>query len=127
MLYPTELMGNAVAHLYARIIKFMIQAMRWYKQSKSIQTFSAIAKPWTLDFKDNVDDIAAQSRYIDELSGTASKVELRDTHLDLLQARAEVREVRLEIRSLADIVNTRVDQLLQTRLGKINVYCNSCT
>ena len=123
MLYPTELMSNAVAHLYARIIRFMIQAMKWYKQGKLVHTFSAIAKPWTLDFKDNVEDIAAQSRYIDELSGTASKAELRDTHLDLLQTRAEVREVRLEIRSLADIVNARVNQLLQTRFGKFKIYC----
>jgi len=122
MLYPTELMSNAVAHLYARIIKFMIQAVKWYKQGKFVHTFSAIAKPWTLDFKDNVEDIAAQSRYIDELSGTASKAELRDTHLDLLQTRAEVREVRLEIKSLADIVNTRVNQLLQTKHGKFKIY-----
>jgi hypothetical protein len=119
MLYPTELMSNAVAQLYARIIKFMIQAMKWYKQSKFVHTFSAISKPWALNFKDNVEDIAAQSRYIDELSGTASQAELRDTHLELLGTRAEVREIRIEIRSLADLVNARANQLLQTTLCKL--------
>jgi hypothetical protein len=127
MLYPTDLMSNAVAHLYARIIKFMTQAMKWYKQGKFVHTFSAISKPWTLDFKDDVEDIAAQSRYIDELSGTASKAELRDTHLELLETRAEVREVRIEIRSLADLVNARANQLLQTTLGKFIIYSKFST
>jgi hypothetical protein len=118
MLYPTDLMSNAVAHLYARIIKFMIQAVRWYKQGKFVHTFSAISKPWALNFKDDVEEIAAKARYIDELSGTASKAELRDTHLELLGTRAEVREARIEIRSLVDLVNARANQLLQTTLGK---------
>jgi hypothetical protein len=120
MLYPTELMSNAIAHLYARIIKFMIQAVKWYKQGKLAHAFSAVSKPWALNFKDSVDDIAAQSRYIDELSGTASQAELRDTHLELLGTRAEVREIRIEIRSLADLVNARANQILQTTLCKSN-------
>jgi hypothetical protein len=122
MLYPTELMSKAVAYLYAQIIKFMVQAMKWYKQGKFLHTFSAISKPWTLNFKNNVKDIAAQSRYIDELSSTASKAELRDTHLELLVTRAEVREARIEIRSLVDLVNARANQLLQTTLGKCIIY-----
>lgn len=127
MLYPTGLMNNAVAHLYARIINFMIQAVKWYKQGKFVHTFSAISKPWALSFKDNVEDIAAQSRYIDELSGTASQAELRDTHIELLETLAEVREVRVEIRSLVDLVNTRTNQLLQTTLGKFMVRSNVTT
>ncbi len=45
MLYPTELMRNAVAYLYARIIKFMIQSRKGYIQGKRVHTFSAISKP----------------------------------------------------------------------------------
>jgi nitrate reductase beta subunit len=127
ILYPTCLMSNAVAHLYARIIKFMIQATKWYKQGKLVHTFSKISKPWTLNFKDNVDDIAAQSRYIDELSGIASKAELRDSHLELLETRAEVREVRIEIRSLADLVNARANHLLQTSLCRFIIYIKFST
>jgi hypothetical protein len=127
MLYTTDLISKAIAHLYARIIKFMIQAMKWYKQGKFVHSFSVISKPWTLNFKDNVEDIAAQSRYIDELSSAASKAELRDTHLELLETRAEVREARIEIRFLADLVNARANQLLQTTLGKRMIYSKSST
>jgi hypothetical protein len=110
-------MRDAVAHLYAHILKFMAQAVKWYKQSKLTHTFGAIAKPWALSFKDNFDEISAKSRYIDELSGTASKAELRDTHLDIIMSRAEIRDTRIEIRYLADLFNSRTNLLLQNSLG----------
>lgn len=114
ILYPTNLMKDAVAHLYARILKFIVQAIKWYKQGKFVHTFGAIVKPWALSFKDILDDIAAQSRYIDELSSTGSKAELRDTHLDIIKTRAEIREARIEIRGLADLFNEKTNHLVQT-------------
>lgn len=110
-------MKDAVAHLYAHILKFMAQAVKWYRQSKFAHTFGAIAKPWALSFKENLDDIAVKSRYIDELSSTASKAELRDTHLDLIKTHAEIRDARIEIRCLAELVNARTSLKAQTALG----------
>ena len=72
-LYPTDLMSGALAQLYAHLMKFMITATKWYKRGKLAHALSAVSKPWALSFKDSVDDIAAASRYIDELSGTASR------------------------------------------------------
>ena len=109
MLYITDLMSKAIAYLYAQIIKFIIQAMKWYKQGKFMHTFSIISKPQTLNFKDNIKDIAIQSRYINELLSATSKAELRDTHVELLESRAEVREARIKIRFLTDLINARVD------------------
>lgn len=115
-------MGDAIAHLYAKILKFVVQAVKWYKKNKFVHAFGAIGKPWALSFKDDVQDIAAQSRYIDELSSSASKAELRATHIDLLEAHAEVREARIEIRYIADLIKAKTVLLAQNPLGIKSKY-----
>jgi hypothetical protein len=111
-------MRNAIAQLQARVLKFLLQAVKWYKQGKISHTFGAIAKPWALNFKENTESIAEQSRYIDELSSIASKAELRDTHISLVKARVDIQDVRMEIRCLADLVSTRTNQLVQSAKGE---------
>lgn len=51
VLYPTVIMKETVARLYAHIIQFVIHAVRWYKQGKFTHAWASTAKPWALSFK----------------------------------------------------------------------------
>jgi hypothetical protein len=96
VLYPTDLMKETIAKLYAYIIKFVIHAVRWYKQGKLAHAWAAVAKPWALCFKTHFEDIAEQAQQIEALARSASRAELRDTHL-------EIREIRNELRRLIQL------------------------
>ena len=105
ILYPTEMMKNAVARLHAYIIRFVIHAVRWYKQGKFAHAWAAIAKPWALSFKGHLEDISRQAEMVKEFAHSASRAEYRDAHLEmrethdeLQKAREELRDARLEIK-----------------------------
>lgn len=44
-LYQTERVKEEVARLYACIVNFIIQAIRWYRQGKLLHIWTAISKP----------------------------------------------------------------------------------
>ena len=113
ILYPTNLMRDAVAHLYAQIIKFLQKAVTWYKKGKLAHAWGSIAKPWALNFQDNVEDIKALSQRVDELASTAEKAELRDVHREVLETRGEVQLVHSLIQNLREVVGDKVEEMLQ--------------
>jgi hypothetical protein len=104
VLYPTQQMKMAVSHLYAQLIRFMLRATRWFKRGKLMHCFGAIARPFGLDFKDDIEKVDEVSRNIDELASAAAKAELRDTHLEVSETRAELREARTEIHRLGEFI-----------------------
>jgi ppGpp synthetase/RelA/SpoT-type nucleotidyltranferase len=59
--------------------------------------WTAIARPWELSLKEHVDNIEEVSRRIDQLASSASKAELRATHLEVHQVRAELKDVKLQV------------------------------
>jgi hypothetical protein len=75
-------MKGAVAILYARILEFLQRAAKWYREPKAKHALMAIVKPYSLHFKDLLEDIASQSREIDRLAASGSMAEQRDMHLD---------------------------------------------
>lgn len=83
VLYPTQRMQDAVSQLYAKIIEFIMMAVKWYKKGKLAHSFTAITKPFNLGFKPIIEDITERSRRIDELASAASKAELRDLHISI--------------------------------------------
>ncbi|WQF76109.1 hypothetical protein CDEST_01123 [Colletotrichum destructivum] len=83
VLYPTQRMQDAVSQLYAKIIEFIMMAVKWYKKGKLAHSFTAITKPFSLGFKPIIEDITERSRRIDELASAASKAELRDLHISI--------------------------------------------
>jgi len=85
ILYPTERVKEAVAQLYAHIIKFIQFAVRWYKKGKIAHSIAAILQPFQISCKDIVEEIAECSRRVDSLASAASKAELRDLHITVLQ------------------------------------------
>jgi hypothetical protein len=143
ILYPTEMMKEAVARLHAYIIRFIIHAVRWYKQGKFAHAWAAIAKPWALSLKYHLDDIGRQAERVKELAGSASMAESRDAHLEmrethneLQKAREELRNARLEIketrndlqkaveyiRNFADRSSSDTQQLIQMAVASQSVH-----
>ncbi|KAI4592676.1 hypothetical protein KJ359_010578 [Pestalotiopsis sp. 9143b] len=92
-LYPTEEMQNGIANVYAKILDFVLESVKWYKKSKLQHAFSAVVKPYKLSFKDIVDEIAERSRQVDELANAASKAELRDVNLEVGALRREIQQI----------------------------------
>lgn len=104
VLYPTTMMQDVLARLYANIIQFMSQAIDWYRQGKLKHSVSSIFRPWALSFEGTVESIKEDSIRLDKLADIAAKAELRDTHV-------EVVEMRQENRKLADFITTRMSQI----------------
>ncbi|KAH0565264.1 hypothetical protein GP486_001345 [Trichoglossum hirsutum] len=80
ILYPTKRMKNAVAELYAYLIKFLIRAHDWYQESTLRHLLHSITRPVELRYKDLIEKIAACSRDIDQLAVSGAQAEQRDMH-----------------------------------------------
>jgi len=93
ILYPTQAMKNMIAELYAYIMLFTTRAICWYKRGKFAHAFGAIARPWALNWKDDVDGIAEQSQKVDSLAQIAARAELRDTRLEVKSLRSELKDM----------------------------------
>jgi hypothetical protein len=100
-------MKEAVAHLYALIINFLIRAKDWYEEGKLRHAMNAFARPAKLRYDDIILDIEMWTKEIDQLSTASARAEQRDIHLELkeLSRRQDEREkesrmVLLEIQKL---------------------------
>lgn len=76
-------MKEAVALVYAKIIEFELLAVKWYKKGKLMHSIAAVVNPFSLSFKDIIEDITQYSRRIDQLASAASKAEIRDLHIQV--------------------------------------------
>ncbi|MCJ1423674.1 hypothetical protein MMC29_001558 [Sticta canariensis] len=93
ILYPTHAMMENAARLYAHILRFSRRAIVWYRHGKLKHCWDAIARPWAVGFKDELEEIEQRSRQMDSLASAASKAELHDTHLELTEARKKLLRV----------------------------------
>ncbi|KAL6407249.1 nacht domain protein [Ilyonectria robusta] len=97
-LYRTDRIQQAVSMVYAKIIEFSIRAIKWYKKNKLKHSITSIIKPFSLSFKDIVDEISDRSRTVDELASAAAKAEIRDLHINvrhLTQGFNELKEIMI--------------------------------
>lgn len=117
ILYPTKGMKSVVAQLYSSIMKFVQEAIRWYKQGKVAHTWNSIAKPWALSFEANVQEIDEQARRVDDLSRDALKAEVREAHCEIKEARKEIQETRLQIGKLEDLIKSEAQAAMQVALS----------
>lgn len=85
ILYPTARMQEAVSLLYAKIMEFVVKAIKWCKKSKTKHAIAAITHPFELKFKPIIDDITRRSRGVEELANAAVKAEIRDLHFTVHQ------------------------------------------
>ena len=83
LLYPTRRMKQAVANLYAYIIRFLIRAQAWYQESKLLHALHAFTRPAELRYADLIEEIEACTRTVCSLASAGAQAEQRDMHLKL--------------------------------------------
>ncbi|KAI6758222.1 hypothetical protein HG530_010462 [Fusarium avenaceum] len=83
ILYPTVRVKQAVSNLYANLVRFFIRAYEWCQEGKLRHLLHSITRPPQLRYQDLLEDIAANSREIDQLAASSARVEIRDINLKL--------------------------------------------
>ena len=83
LLYPTRRMKQAVADLYAYILRFLIRAQNWYQESKLLHALHSFTRPAELRYADLIEEIEACTRTVDRLASAGAQAEQRDMHLKL--------------------------------------------
>ncbi|KAF2267733.1 hypothetical protein CC78DRAFT_456466 [Lojkania enalia] len=89
-LYPTRRIMDAAEELYAYIIQFFIRAHDWYREGTFRHILHSITRPAELRYDDLLENIAGCSRYISELTVSASQVELRNVHKTLQKVTSQL-------------------------------------
>lgn len=112
-------MRQAVGNLYANLIRFFIRAHDWSCESPWRHLVHSITRPVELRYDDLLNDIAADSREIDQLAAAGSRVEIREMNLKLTDIQSMVKESlssqALHSSSLLD-TNRRVSELQFSQL-----------
>ncbi|KIW46704.1 uncharacterized protein PV06_02352 [Exophiala oligosperma] len=103
-LYPTEALLTTVARIYALILRFLVESIKFYKASRLQHSIDSVFRPWKLRFQETYDEIAQHASHLKDLSSLAAKAELRDIHLDLVESRKAWEDVN------AQIVHMRTNQ-----------------
>ena len=80
-------MQEAVARLYAHVVRFLIRGMEWYNESRLTHALHSITRPASLRYDDLIIEIKRETRTITNYSITSSQVEQRDMH-------QKIREIR---------------------------------
>lgn len=93
-------MKDLVATLYAKVICFSQRAIQWYGEGKIKHAVTALLQPYSLRFKDIVDDVSNISQRIERLAHNMSRVELRNTRIELQDNRKELIENRRELQEM---------------------------
>jgi hypothetical protein len=83
-LYQTDRMNRAIAHLYVKIMRFVQDAVKWYKMSKFKHSITSITRPYDLNFKEIVEEITKASRNVDKEASAASRAEIRGLHMQVI-------------------------------------------
>jgi hypothetical protein len=105
-------MRDAVAYLYAQIIKFIQKDVTWYRMGALAHAWGSIVRPWALNFQGNVEDIKVLSQRVDERANTAEKAELRDVNREILEMRGEMQLAHGQIESLRRLFGNKVEEIL---------------
>ena len=114
-------MQQAVAKLYARLIHFMVHALKWYQKSKAQRAIGAIFKPFALDFQDRLTEVNELSRTVDEIATSAAQAELRAVHVGVVDANQVLGLACLEIKHLSNLVSLQADRVFQVASCMIHV------
>lgn len=108
-LYPTVYMKEAVSRVYAHIMLFLKKATKWYSLSPARRALSVLANPFSIGYKDTVDQIRLCTESVNLVAGAAARAELRDQTITLQEQMAKLQER---------------DQDLQDMKAKLQRICN---
>ena len=127
-LYQTNNMREAIARLYAHILLFFQQAVRWYTMGPAGRAFSSIFKPFDLDYKDTVEQIKLCSQTVNDIASASSRAEIRDIHITIqmqnrqLQERdKKLHEMQLQLKEIQSKIDSSTSQVLQVSTSKLPI------
>jgi hypothetical protein len=117
-------MKEAISRLYAHIILFFQQALKWYSMSSAGRAISAIFKPFELDYKDTVEEIKLCSQTVNNIASAANRAELRDLH-DIIKAQCKqdyerdkkLQQMQMQLKGLQEKMESSTTQILQAGTG----------
>lgn len=117
ILYPTPAIREAVAQLYAAIVKFALRALRWYQKGKLAHVAAAIASPWALGFEEELAEVSRHARSVQELAQSAARAEMRELRFQVQQGRSDQQQTRLELSHLKRTVEEGFRDVTQHFIG----------
>lgn len=106
-LYPTKQMWHAVASLYAYIIKFLMRALDWYKESRLLHLVHSITRPAELRYNDLIEEISYSTRRVKDLASASSQAELRDMHTEVNELKSHIVELKSHIIELKVTISSK--------------------
>ena len=119
-LYPNMYMKEAVSRVYAHIMLFLRKAAKWYSMGRAGRALSAIAKPYSISYKDTVDQIRLCTESVNLVASASARVELRDLNITLqeqtckLQERdRDLKEMKDKLQHLCDVANANESKFMQ--------------
>lgn len=77
VMYPTARMKQAVAELYAHIIKFFIRTQSWHQENWVKHAWHSISRPVELRYSDLLSEIEMRSQMVHELTIAGSQAKQR--------------------------------------------------
>lgn len=118
-LYQTQNMKEAVSRLYAHIILFFQQAVRWYSMGVLSRTMSSILNPFELDYKDTLEEVRVCSETVNEIANTAARAEVRDIHIIVQLQERRLCEMQTEMKEMQQQIHSQLGQVLQVSTSKV--------
>lgn len=119
-LYPTIYMQEAVSRVYAHIMLFLKKATKWYSMSPARRALSALARPYSIGYKDTVDQIRLCTESVNLVASAAARAELRDQTITLqeqmikLQERdRDLQDMKAKLQRICDLADAGEGKLKQ--------------
>ncbi|KAI0139829.1 hypothetical protein GGR57DRAFT_442035 [Xylariaceae sp. FL1272] len=104
-LHETARILHVYSDMYSHITEFIFRAVRWYRRHGIGRAVQALVSPWELKHKDLLTKIRSCANTINSLSGSESRLEIRQINENVRGLQSEYQILR---HALGDI---------QTRLG----------
>ncbi|KAB2573619.1 hypothetical protein DBV05_g7730 [Lasiodiplodia theobromae] len=99
-LYQTDHMKQAVAALYAYILKFLVSVIPWYKHRLATRLLLSIVSPFNVVYRDTLQQVKNAVDTITALASHANWAELRDVHGVVRDVRGGVDDIDLRLQRL---------------------------
>ncbi|RWA13291.1 hypothetical protein EKO27_g1799 [Xylaria grammica] len=121
-LYVTDRTRAALSGIYAYVLLFLRQAVKWYARSSAGRAVSAIFTS-PLKCESIINQIRACVKTIEDEASVSSQAEIRDIHVEILRHGRRLDEIERKI-DTTDLVQTQRWETLDQRI--IEVQTNSC-
>lgn len=99
-LYHSDDMRDAISRVYEQIMRFLLQALKWYDKGRIGRALSVIISPYELEYKDIVEQIEQCTSTIRHLAMLKSQAEIRDLNTSI----AIMRQDQLKLSERVDTV-----------------------